>query len=171
VRYRPFISDGSEPDPDIVTGPSFATYEEAEAWLDREAIPASLTHWIGEEPDPAHILVPDDLRAQLLANGRNARRRGHDPVPVVKWFTPDAQATWIITELDPDDPDIAFGLCDLGFGSPELGSVSVSEVESVRGRLGLPVERDLHFHTDRPISAWADASRAAQRITNPERTK
>jgi hypothetical protein len=30
---------------------------------------------------------------------------------VVKLFTPDAACTWLLTELDPDDPDIAFGLC------------------------------------------------------------
>ena len=38
-----------------------------------------------------------------------------DHMPVVKLFTPDANCTWLISELDPDDPDLAFGLCDLGF--------------------------------------------------------
>ena len=56
---------------------------------------------------------------------------------------PDAPGS--LTEIDPEDPDIAFGLCDLGMGCPELGSVSLSELESVRGKLGLPIERDLHF--------------------------
>ena len=40
--------------------------------------------------------------------------------PVVKLFTPDAQCTWLLTELGNDD--IAFGLCDLGLGTPELDS-------------------------------------------------
>ena len=39
-------------------------------------------------------------------------------------FTPDAGATWLLTEIDPDDHDHAFGLCDLGQGFPELGYVS-----------------------------------------------
>ncbi|WP_425374772.1 DUF2958 domain-containing protein [Mesorhizobium tamadayense] len=30
-------------------------------------------------------------------------------VPVVKLFT--SGTTWLLTELDPDDPTIAFGLC------------------------------------------------------------
>jgi hypothetical protein len=38
--------------------------------------------------------------------------------PVVKLFTPDAGTTWLLTEIDPDDPDRAFGLCDLGSGFP-----------------------------------------------------
>jgi Protein of unknown function (DUF2958) len=63
--------------------------------------------------------------------------------PVVKLFTPDAQCTWLLTELGLDD--IAFGLCDLGMGAPELGYVSMSELRALRGPLGLPVERDLHF--------------------------
>ena len=37
--------------------------------------------------------------------------------PVVKLFTPDAQCTWLLTELGNDD--IAYGLCDLGMGIPD----------------------------------------------------
>ena len=59
----------------------------------------------------------------------------------MKLFTPDAGATWLLTEIDLKDPDIAFGLCDLGLGYPELGSVSLSEIAALRGKLGLPVER------------------------------
>jgi len=63
--------------------------------------------------------------------------------------------------VDPDDPDLAFGLCDLGLGCPELGSIRISEIESVRGRLGLPVERDRHFSTTKTISALAAEARVA----------
>lgn len=27
-------------------------------------------------------------------------------------------ATWLLTEIDPDDPDVAFGLCVLGSAIP-----------------------------------------------------
>jgi Protein of unknown function (DUF2958) len=77
--------------------------------------------------------------------------------PVVKLFTPDAQCTWLLTELGNDD--IAFGLCDLGMGEPELGYVSLVELASVRGKLGLPVERDMHFEADKPISLYAAEAR------------
>jgi Protein of unknown function (DUF2958) len=107
-------------------------------------------------------LLTDEIRERLLRNGRLQRdcvERGeaqHDFLPVVKLFTPDAGCTWLLTELDPDDPDIAFGLCDLGMRCPETGSVSISELESVRGRLGLSVERDLHFRPTKTLSAYAD---------------
>lgn len=108
--------------------------------------------------------LPAYLRERLLANSRIGLERDHDPLPVVKFFTPDAGATWLLTELDPDNPDIAFGLCDLGLGAPELGCVSLTELQSLRGRLGLPVERDVHFEAERPLSAYARLARAEQRI-------
>lgn len=114
-------------------------------------------------------LLTDELKAQLLANGRQqAPVRGTDGEidfhPVVKLFTPDAGATWLLTEIDPEEPDLAFGLCDLGLGFPELGSVSLSELASVRGRLGLPVERDLHFVAGKPLSAYAEEAQEASHI-------
>lgn len=110
-------------------------------------------------------LITETLRAQLLANGRQSLDNDDfDPPPVVKLFTPDAGATWLLTEIDPDDHDHAFGLCDLGQGFPELGYVSLAELQTVRGPFGLHVERDLHFTASKPISAYAREARLAERI-------
>ena len=38
------------------------------------------------------------------------------------------------------------------------------ELATVRGKLGLPVERDLHFEAEKTISAYADEARAHGRI-------
>jgi hypothetical protein len=100
-------------------------------------------------------------RVELLVNGLNS---GIDHRPVVKLFTPDGAATWLFTECDPDEPDRLFGLCDLGLGSPGLGYVNLTEIMEVRGRLGLPVERDLHFVADKSLSAYAEEARANGRI-------
>lgn len=107
--------------------------------------------------------------AQLLANGRKqqeamAKNEEFDPMPVIKLFTPDAAATWLLSEIDPEDPDIAFGLCDLGLGFPELGRVSLTEIRAVRGRLKLPVERDLGFSADKTLSAYAEEARQHRQI-------
>ena len=116
-------------------------------------------------------LLTADIRKKLLRNGRLHQQCDEDGkpepdfAPVVKLFTPDAGCTWLLTEIDPEDPDIAFGLCDLGIGCPELGSVSLSELESVRGRLNLPVERDLYFTATKTLSAYADEARARGAIT------
>ncbi|MCQ0990561.1 DUF2958 domain-containing protein [Jiella marina] len=107
------------------------------------------------------ILITKIQREEMLANGRlSAAGKDIDPRPVVKLFTPDGAATWLLTELDPEDPDIAFGLCDLGMQCPELGSVRISEIASVRGKLELPVERDISFVADKPLSAYTAAAQA-----------
>jgi hypothetical protein len=67
-------------------------------------------------------------------------------------------------EIDPDDETIAWGLCDLGTGFPEFGTVSLEELAAFRGRMGLDIERDLHFKARAPISVYIEAARKADRI-------
>lgn len=102
-------------------------------------------------------------RATVAALAEN--RDAPDHKPVVKIFTPDAGCTWLLSELDPEDPDIAFGLCDLGVGCPELGTVRLSEIACVRGAFGLPPERDRFFEADHPLSVYAAQAYSAGRIT------
>ncbi|MGQ0686560.1 DUF2958 domain-containing protein [Bradyrhizobium sp.] len=109
----------------------------------------------------ANELLTVEDRVRLLVQALSDDRDGP---PIVKLFTPDGAATWLISEADPDDADRLFCLCDLGIGFPELGYVSLAEISSVRGRLGLPVERDLHFVADKPLSAYAEEARKQGRI-------
>ncbi|CUJ52893.1 Protein of uncharacterised function (DUF2958) [Achromobacter xylosoxidans] len=121
------------------------------------------------ESEPENImhntLITETQRIMLLANGRESLQNpDFDPAPVVKLFTPDAGATWLLTEIDPDNHDHAFGLCDLGWGEPELGWVSLRELATVRGKLGLPIERDVYFRADKRLSAYARQARLAGRV-------
>src|SRR5277367_1569253 len=114
-------------------------------------------------------LITAEIEARLLENARKQEPvRGTadeiDFYPVVKLFTPDADCTWLLTEIDPENPDIAFGLCDLGMGFPELGSVSLAEIAALRGGLGLPVERDLHFKATKTLSAYAAEAARLDRV-------
>jgi len=108
-------------------------------------------------------LLTPDLRARLIANGQT---RG-DHVPVVKFFSPVGAATWLFSELD-EDGDILFGLCDLGFGSPELGSASLSEIAAVKLPFCLTIERDLCFEGRFPLTIYTDAARLCGSITEDE---
>ncbi|HVI97516.1 MAG TPA: DUF2958 domain-containing protein [Sphingomonas sp.] len=115
------------------------------------------------------ILLTPEQRAALRANGDAAAigTPGHDPAPVVKLFNPIGAATWLATELDSDG-DTLFGLADLGFGCPELGSFSLGEIERLRLPFGLTIERDLFFDSDVPLSVWADTARRAESIPAAE---
>ena len=67
-------------------------------------------------------LLTKPLRQKLIENGggqitiRGAKSE-KDFWPVVKLFYPAGASTWLLTELDPEDEDIAWGLCDLGMGA------------------------------------------------------
>ena len=100
-------------------------------------------------------LITEDERRQLLAHGR-ARAGGEaiDPLPVVRLFTPDAHAIWLLTALDPVDADTAFGLIDLGIGMPELGHIKLSDLASIVGPRKQPVRRDRYFQAVRPLSEY-----------------
>lgn len=114
-------------------------------------------------------LLTEEIKQQLIRNHQDqtvSQQNDGDSIdfkPVVKLFTPDAAATWLITELDPET-NIAFGLCDLGMGYPELGYVSIDEINALRGKLGLPVERDLYFKADMTLSQYHEEAVAAEQI-------
>lgn len=87
------------------------------------------------------MLLTKANRAALAPYGSEAK------MAVVKFFTPDGSWTWYASEFDGEDT--FFGLVDGHVR--ELGSFSLSELKSVRGRFGLPIERDRHF-TPTPLT-------------------
>ena len=59
-----------------------------------------------------------------------------------KFFDPTGSFTWFLTELD-EDLDYAFGFVVSEFcPDGELGPFSINELQSIKGHLGLGIERD-----------------------------
>ena len=85
-------------------------------------------------------LLTDEIREALPELYAN-EEIGLQAQAIVKFFTPDSNWTWYASEFDGED--IFFGLV-IGMDM-ELGYFSLAALESVRGPLGLPIERDLHF--------------------------
>jgi len=127
------------------------------------------------------ILLTPELHAVLRVNAaahRDAMQTGThepDPAPVVKFFNPLGAATWLATELYDDG--VAgeshaslrlFGLADLGFGCPELGCFSLSELAGIRLSFGLQIERDIGFSTTVSLSVWADTARRTGSISQAQ---
>ena len=74
--------------------------------------------------------------------------KGGKAVAYLKLFTPDSSFSWFLTEgspiTDAQGVEVDFKFFGLVDGQcKELGYVMLSELESVRGPMGLPIERDL----------------------------
>jgi hypothetical protein len=91
-------------------------------------------------------LIPNDLAEKLTANWAELDRR--PSMPVVKLFVPGTAARWLLSALNPNDHNVAFGLADLGVAPPEMGHIRLDEITD------LPVERDLYIDLDKPLIAY-----------------
>ena len=119
------------------------------------------------------IDLPHEIRFALRANAIASAARADkgerfDPYPVLKLFNPIGAATWLASELDADE-DTLFGLADLGFGYPKLGSFSLREIADARLPYGLGIERDTGFAACAPLSVYAEAARRTGSLAAAER--
>lgn len=119
----------------------------------------------GKEREPQHSPLLDEETRARLPELYSRDEKGLDAQAQVKFFTPDSNWTWYASEGSAVDEDgyfdtdkekvdfIFFGLVS-GF-DVEIGYFSLSELESVRGPLGLPIERDLYF-SPKPLQELLD---------------
>ena len=112
--------------------------------------------------DVADLLGAARLAA-LRANSKHCHQNGHDPQPVVHLYLPGSSHQWLLTEIHTED-DVAFGLCDLGMGFPELGYVDLREVLAAAWSVDVEPRCNLAFRPVAPLSVYAEQARRAQRI-------
>lgn len=105
--------------------------------------------------------IPENLRPQLLANGSDP---DHDHVPLVALFVADGPGGWLISEIQPYDHDVVFGLMDYGFAVPQIGAFTLSELHKLND-LGVKIARDLLFVGRYPLSVYGEAARLQRAIT------
>lgn len=86
-------------------------------------------------------LLTKELRRKLPPLYTNEEKKAEDVQVIVKFFDPTGSWTWYAIEFDGEDS--FFGYVR-GFEN-ELGYFSLSELESIKGRFGLGIERDRHF--------------------------
>ena len=115
-------------------------------------------------------LLTKEIKEKLLRNWEDNQlaiqqdKNTIDFRPVVKFFA-GGSATWLITEMDSNDKDSLFGLCDLGLGYPELGYVSLRELKNITFFPPyLSVERDRYFKADKTLSQYHNEAIEAHRI-------
>ena len=110
---------------------------------------------IKKEEDATNLL-PELLRSILPP--LYAQEKNKDPMVYAKFFTPDSSWTWYATEGSQEGEDFIFFGMVRGF-EQEWGYFSLNELSSVRGPLGLPIERDLYF-TPKP---WSEVEQRHKR--------
>lgn len=94
-------------------------------------------------------LLPKEIREILPPLYSQDGKKGKAAV-YVKYFTPSSSWTWMVLEgepvLDEVQKEIDYKFFGLVYGHErEFGYFLLSELEEVRGPMGLPIERDLHF--------------------------
>lgn len=107
-------------------------------------------------------LVTKEIKRLLDSNNNKVPEQR---VPYLKLFNPCGPATWLITEYN-EGTGLFFGLCDLGFGFPELGYVSLEEIESVDLPFGMKIERDQYWEPEGNISQYHAKARERGEICN-----
>ena len=111
-------------------------------------------------------LITKEQRKRMIENHR-AREDRHNRPPVVKLFDPYGGSTWLLSSIEfRDGEGIAYGIGDLNLGCPELGEVSLKELEELRYCGNQRIERDKWWNPDGTLDEYHQASRAAGHIVD-----
>ncbi len=102
-----------------------------------------------------------DVRTLLAANQQRMKNESEGR-PAVRLFTPLSQGGWLLSQIDVNDLDKAFGLCHNGDGHPVLAYVSLNHLFSRFGHMS--VRCDASFQANQPLSAYAAKAISADRI-------
>jgi hypothetical protein len=112
-------------------------------------------------------LLTNEQRSQLIENGK---RNAFSPdqqinnVPPVCWIYDEmSRATWLLTEIDRNDPDRAWGLVDAGYGKPDFEPTSLRELEECHQPVSFSDGKTLHIGTQ-CVKGWKAKGTIAQYI-------
>ena len=115
-------------------------------------------------------MIPENLIEIMIHNYMEVQNGlGKDHEPVVKLHSKYGRGIWLLSELDSTN-QIAFGLCDLDQGTPELSYVSIEHLASIKhARLKVRmVETDPKFVGKYPMSVYLEAARINKRIAEDD---
>ena len=99
-------------------------------------------------------LITAAIQAKLEKNYQRTRETGESNDVVLKLFG-GSSCTWLITEIEPDN-DTLWGLCDIGMGCCEFGTVSLRELQATKfPPFGSRVDRDMYF-TEGSVKSFRD---------------
>lgn len=101
-------------------------------------------------------LMTKGLLKEFEKQGQTDGKKPEDVKIIAKFFNPTGAGNWYATEWIPED-GVFFGYANIGDSEcAELGYFSLEELQTYRGKFGLGIERDLHFH-NRTLKEVLDA--------------
>lgn len=117
------------------------------------------------------LFTKHDLKL-LHKNGEASLARKGQHMPALKIFNPHGPGLWLISELDPSEPDHLYALFETYNRKPCLGWISREHLEDCRVQYSnhyVPLQSDRTFEPKATIDIYARAARATGRITeDPE---
>ena len=106
----------------------------------------------------SYRFLPNKIHKVLISNARFNTDECQHIVPILKLFTPDDNGVWLFVKTMKNNPHVAYGLIDVGQGNPNMGYVDLRLLASARGKMGLPIERDINFVPRYPLWVYQTAS-------------
>lgn len=94
-------------------------------------------------------LLTKEILARFAKIG--SQENSNDPIIIAKFFNSTGAGTWYATEYDPAERNFFGYVSIFGDHNDELGYFSLDELESVKGRFGLGIERD-RWWTEKKLS-------------------
>ena len=85
------------------------------------------------------LLLTQEIKAKLPV--LYSQENENDPMVICKFFAVFTNWTWYAIEFDGNDTFFGYVAGDF----PELGYFSLSELQSLKGPMGLGIERDMYF--------------------------
>lgn len=92
-------------------------------------------------------LLTKAIEKAFEKQGYTGNKSSKDIKVICKLFNPTGSGDWFLYERDSQNPDIFWAFCNLGDPMfAECGTISLSEMQSFKGRMGLGIERDTSFN-------------------------
>ena len=92
-------------------------------------------------------LFTKSIEARLVKNYELAKQGKEEELKVVvKLFNPTGLGTWYRTYMNPES-NVAWGLAHIH--EKEQGFINVAELKEFKGRMGLGIERDRMFQSNK----------------------
>ncbi len=111
-------------------------------------------------------LVPAELMEPLTRNGHH---HGLDFTPLLKldmWVANGQAISWLVSELDPQNPNRAYGLSSKWVGEVTEGHFDLAELEHAADIFGLHIVPDENFIPRHPLSVYREAAREQGWLTD-----